>query len=69
MLLSASEPFFMAAMVSALMFALSSVLTCISSCSRVPAIRSISCSCAFFRFSACVATAHPQPTKDTRTVA
>lgn len=54
--LSASEPFFIAAIVSAFRFALSRVFTCSSSWRRVPDNLSISCSCAFFRLSAAVAT-------------
>lgn len=58
MTLSASEAFFIAAMVSALRLADSSVLTCSSSCIRVPASRSISVSFIFLRFRAAVATVH-----------
>jgi len=56
---SASDAFFIAAIVSAFRFADSSVFTCISSCNRVPARRSSSASLAFFRFNAAVA-AGPQ---------
>lgn len=55
MLLSASAPFFIADIVSAFRFALSSVFTCISSWRRVPERRSMSTSCIFLRFSAAVA--------------
>lgn len=54
--LRASDPFFIAAIVSWLKLADSRVFTCISSCRRVPASRSSSVSCAFFRLSAAVAT-------------
>lgn len=51
----ASDAFFIAAIVSALRFADSRVLTCISSCSRVPASRSKSASFVFFRCNAAFA--------------
>lgn len=53
---SAVDAFFIAAMVSALKLADSRVLTCISSWNRVACSRSSSCSVAFRRFSAAVAT-------------
>lgn len=59
---SAVAAFFIAAIVSALKLADSSVFTCISSWNRVPCRRSSSCSVAFLRFSAAVAAAHAQGT-------
>ena len=56
--LRASEAFFIACIVSALRFADSRVLTCISNCIRVPANRSSSVSFIFFRLRAAVAAIH-----------
>ena len=56
----ASEAFFIACIVSALRFADSRVLTCISNCIRVPANRSSSVSFIFFRLRAAVAAIHSQ---------
>ena len=53
---NASAAFFIAAIVSAFMFADSNVFTCISRCNRLSPSRLSSVSCIFFRFSAAVAT-------------
>jgi hypothetical protein len=55
MSLSALAPLRITSSVLALMFADSNVLTCTSSCNRIPASLSRSASCIFFRLSAAVA--------------